>query len=231
MPRRRKSPAKPRRLPGEAKRDATRRHILEHALALFRAHGVDATTMREIATAAGLSLGATYYYFPSKEALVFAFYDANQDAMEAVATTGSLRDQLGALLHGKLRSLRDERPLLGTIVQRLVDPGDPLSAFSAETRAVRERAIELFERPLRATGLPTDTVRLVAHALWLFQLAVLLVFLHDASPNERRTHGLVDDALDLIVPLLPLCATPMGRGACERIIASLDRAGIAIRGA
>src|SRR5262249_3991252 len=64
--------------PDEKKSEATRRHLLERALVLFKERGVEATTMRDIAKAAGLSLGAAYYYFPSKEALVFAYYEANQ---------------------------------------------------------------------------------------------------------------------------------------------------------
>src|SRR5690348_1319578 len=69
---------RPKRLPDEKKRDATRRHLVERALALFQERGVEGTTMRDIAKAAGMSLGAAYYYFPSKEALVFAFYEDNQ---------------------------------------------------------------------------------------------------------------------------------------------------------
>ena len=63
---------------GERKSEATRRKLLERALRLFQHRGVEATTMRDIARAAGLSLGAAYYYFPSKEALLFAYYEANQ---------------------------------------------------------------------------------------------------------------------------------------------------------
>ena len=46
---------------------------------LFREKGFDATTIREIAARTGLSLGATYYYFPSKESIVAAYYDHVQD--------------------------------------------------------------------------------------------------------------------------------------------------------
>ena len=53
----------------------TRRQILETALALFRERGLDATTMRDIAAGAGLALGAAYYYFKGKEAIVGAYYD------------------------------------------------------------------------------------------------------------------------------------------------------------
>ena len=201
---------------------------MECALALFRAHGVDGTTMRDIADAAELSLGAAYYYFPSKEALVFAYYEGNQAVVEHLEPTGSLREQVGALMHAKLRSIRDDRHMLGTILPRLIDPGDPLSAFSAQTRSVRERAVDVFARPLRAAGLPADVVAIVAHALWVAQLGAMLVYLNDPSAHQKRTHGLVDDALDMLVPLLPVLAMPMGRNIVERVVRALDRAGIAV---
>jgi AcrR family transcriptional regulator len=219
-----------KRKPDEKKSEATRRHLLERALVLFREHGVEATTMRDIAKAAGLSLGAAYYYFASKEALVFAYYEQNQDVMEKLAANakGPLRERLGTLLHGKLRSIHDQRHMLGTIVQRLIDPGDPLSAFSAQSRAVRERAIAVFEQPLIAAGLPREVTRTAAHALWLFMLGMMLVYIKDDSPKQKRTHGLVDDALDMMVPMLPLLAMPMGQALVQRITGALDRAGIAV---
>ena len=225
MPRR-----KPVRRADEKKSDATRRHLLACALDLFQKHGVSETTMRDIAKAADLSLGAAYYYFPSKEALVFAFYEQNQAEMETLAATatGTLREKLGVMFHGKLRSIRAHRHMLGTIVQRLIDPGDPLSAFSAQSHAVRDRAFAVFDGPLREAGVPAETSPLVARALWLFMLSIMLVYINDTSPGEQRTHGLVDDALDMLVPLLPLLATPLGKTFTERINAALDRAGIAV---
>lgn len=220
----------PRRKPAEPKREVTRRRLLDRALKLFQQRGVEATTMRDIAKAAGLSLGAAYYYFPSKDALVFAYYEDNQAQMEALAerATGSVRDRLGAIFHGKLESVRPHRKMLATIVQRLVDPGDPVSAFSRQSHAVRERAIAVLDQALAETALPPEIRALAAHALWLFMLATLLVYLHDASPGEARTHGLVDDVLDLVLPLLPLLATPIGRAYCGRIFAALGRAGMAV---
>ncbi|MFO7252225.1 MAG: helix-turn-helix domain-containing protein [Actinomycetes bacterium] len=46
--------------------------ILRHARELFLAKGYDATTMAEIARRAGISKGAVYLEFPSKEALLDA---------------------------------------------------------------------------------------------------------------------------------------------------------------
>src|SRR3954451_18044441 len=68
-----------------AKRDATRENILTSALKLFREKGFEPTTMRDIAKAAGLSLGASYYYFKTKEAIVMAYYDRVQAEPTALA--------------------------------------------------------------------------------------------------------------------------------------------------
>jgi len=227
-PRPRTKPARTPRSGGEPKRDATRRRLLARALALFQRRGVEATTMRDIARAAKLSLGAAYYYFPSKEALVFAYYEDNHAELEAAfaRTTGTPRERLGAVFHERLTSVQAQRKMLAAIVGRLVDPGDPLSALSAQQRTVRTRAIAVFARALDGAHLSPEVRTLAAHALWLLMMAFLLLYVHDESPGQIRTHGLVDDTLDLIVPLLPMLSTPMGRALVDRAVASLRRAGI-----
>ena len=156
-----------KRRTGETKSEATRRVLLDKALALFQKHGVEATTMRDIARAANLSLGAAYYYFPSKEALMFAYYEQNQHAMEALAerARGTVRERLGAVMHGKLEAIRPQRAMLGAIVARLVDPRDPVGAFSAQTRAVRDRAMAVLESILAGANLPPEVLPLVVRAL------------------------------------------------------------------
>ncbi|HEY4057656.1 MAG TPA: TetR family transcriptional regulator [Kofleriaceae bacterium] len=214
-------------LPGEKKSDTTKRVLLERALALFQKRGVEATTMRDIAKAAGMSLGAAYYYFSSKEALLFAYYEDNQREMERVELpAGSVRERLGALFHAKLVSLAPQKKLLASIVHRFIDPADAVSAFSTQSATVRTHAIALIDRAIADSSVPADLRPLAAQALWLMQMAMLLVFVRDDSPGEKNTHRFVDDALDLVVPLLPLLATPMGAQLAKRIVDALGRAGI-----
>lgn len=214
----------------ERKRDATRRRLLDRALRLFQQRGVAETTMRSIARAAGLSLGAAYYYFPSKEALIFAYYDANQAEAEAAAerATGSVRDRLGAAFHARLASLQPVRRMLASLVGRLTDPADPLSALSPQQRDVRERSIAVLARIVADAGLSPASVRLAASALWLCQLAAMLIYVHDPTPDQARTHRLIDDGLDLVVPMLPVLDTPLGRELARRVLAALDHAGISL---
>ncbi len=59
----------------EAHVEARRRQILEAAFACFAARGFQRTTMREISRKAGLSSGAVYLYYESKEEMVRALAD------------------------------------------------------------------------------------------------------------------------------------------------------------
>ena len=54
--------------PGEG--STTRRRILQIALTLMSQRGVDGTSMRDLASAAGLNVASLYHYFPSKRDLL-----------------------------------------------------------------------------------------------------------------------------------------------------------------
>ena len=56
----------------EAEGSATRRRILNIALTLMSQRGVDGTSMRDLAGAAGLNVASLYHYFPSKRDLLEA---------------------------------------------------------------------------------------------------------------------------------------------------------------
>ncbi|TIV68348.1 MAG: TetR/AcrR family transcriptional regulator [Mesorhizobium sp.] len=49
-----------------------REELLDHAQALFLTHGYDKASLNDVIAAAGISKGAFYHYFPSKEALLEA---------------------------------------------------------------------------------------------------------------------------------------------------------------
>ena len=115
------------------KGEETKQRILSCALALFRARGFEATTMREVAAEAGLSLGAAYHYFDSKEAIVLGYYDSVQTAHDQAVRamlpeTRGLRDRIGAAMHAKFDILEDaeqgRRPRAGEAEPDGEDDGD-----------------------------------------------------------------------------------------------------------
>ena len=59
----------------QARSHETRSRILQSAIDLFSKEGYDATGVAEICTAAGVSKGAFYHHFPTKQALFLALLD------------------------------------------------------------------------------------------------------------------------------------------------------------
>lgn len=68
-----------------------RAKILKVASRLFRERGIDGVNVAQVMAAAGLTHGAFYGYFESKEALVAASLQESKSAMEPVTITGRTR--------------------------------------------------------------------------------------------------------------------------------------------
>src|SRR5262245_20865442 len=103
-----------------AKAEATRAQILSAAVALFSEHGFATATMREIAARAGVATGAAYYYFPSKDAIVLAFYEQAQTDLapqleQALAKSKDLKQRLRVILECKLNYFAPSRRFLATL--------------------------------------------------------------------------------------------------------------------
>ena len=65
----------------EERAERARTQILDAALKLFAHRGFGATTVREIADAAGLSHGNVYYHFPDKKEILHALIQKYMDAI------------------------------------------------------------------------------------------------------------------------------------------------------
>jgi chaperone LolA len=214
------TPPTPRRtVPSPRRRSAiTRSRVLEAALDLFRRQGFEATTMRDIASAAGISLGASYYYFPHKEAIVEAYYESVQSEHRArlagvPSARADLRARLGIVMHTKLDIIERDRWLLGGLFRFVGEPGHRLSPFGAGTAQHRRQAIGVFEDAVRDSrpALPPDLESVLPGALWLLHMGLILYFIHDDSPNHQRTRALTDAALDLVSQLVRISSHPLLR--------------------
>jgi AcrR family transcriptional regulator len=206
--------------------DATRDHILAVALRLFRKRGFDRTTMREVARSAKISLGAAYYYFPSKEALVHAFYAeaqrAHRERVEALcARSTSLVERVRGALETKVDVVNEDRALLGALFRYVGDADHPLSVFGEATAAQRGAAIAVFELALEGAdpALPPPLRPAAARALWLVHLGLLLYWIHDPSTDQRRTRRLIARTAELVTTISRLAAVP---GAASVLAPLLD---------
>ncbi len=66
---------KKQRVPNSERRKASIKAVLDSALGLFVTQGYDATSMDDIASRAGLTKGAVYFYFKDKVSLLHALLE------------------------------------------------------------------------------------------------------------------------------------------------------------
>jgi AcrR family transcriptional regulator len=222
-----------RAVPQRAASEETRRLILDTALALFRERGFDETTIRDIAARAGLSLGAAYYYFKSKEAIVGAYYDYVQHehlarAREAFARDGDLRARLRVALHSKIEIMREDRRLLRALFRYGGDPDHVLSWFGPATREQRQLSITVFAEAIAGERLPDDLRDAAPVLLWAMHMGILLYFLFDASPEQRNTRRLIDASVDFAVDVKRVAMSALLRPMRRRVMGILREAGLLI---
>ena len=198
------------------KAEHTRRQILETALRLFRERGYEGTTMRAIASEAGVSIGNAYYYFKSKEHLIQAYYGRSHvEHLNACADlltdqTG-LRERLHGVLRAKIDTSMAYHRFAGQLFKTAADPASPLSPFSAESTPVRSEATELMAQVVEGSDarVSPELEAELPNLLWLYLMGIVLFWIHDDSEECRRTYKLIDRTVDIVVRLINLSSLPL----------------------
>ncbi|MBO9539761.1 TetR/AcrR family transcriptional regulator [bacterium] len=111
----------------------TQEAIFEAAMALFGAQGYEATTIEEIAQAAGVSKGTFFNYFPTKDAIL---------AHISVRHLARLIDEQEALLADSRTTRERLKRLFGTLVSRFVAEARDINVSIALAHQRYGRAIE-----------------------------------------------------------------------------------------
>jgi AcrR family transcriptional regulator len=221
------SPAADR--PRRARGEQTRQLILDTALRLFRERGYAETTMRAIAREAGVAVGNAYYYFDSKEHLIQGFYDRNQAAHRIAAepVLANERDfaaRLRGVLHAGIDVNAPYHAFAATFFKTAAEPSSPLSPFSPESSPAREAAIGIFREVVDGSSarLDPELRKELPELLWLGWMGVVLFWVHDKSPNQRRTRRLIEGAVPLVDRLVGLARMRVLRPALRQILSLID---------
>jgi AcrR family transcriptional regulator len=202
----------------------TRGKILEAALALFRERGFEETTMREIATRAGVASGLAYYYFASKDAIVLAFYQQAKgeliEVLEPAHKEKRLAARLQAIIEAKFSYFKPNRRFLGALMAHAADPANSLSPFGEPSREIRDFDVAQFERALEETGtsVASDLAPHIAKILWFYQMGLLLFWIYDRSPQQRRSRDLLEASLKIVVMLIKVSNLPLMRPARRSVV-------------
>ena len=211
---------------GAAKSARTRAAILETALRLFRERGYEETTMRAIATEAGVSVGNAYYYFASKEHLIQAFYDQAYLQHEAVARPilageKDLTLRMVAVMEAWLDLMDPYREFAGAFFKNAAEPTSPLSPFSAESAPARNASIALWRDVVEGsdTKVAKALRKELPELLWLYFMGIVLFWVHDSSDDAARTRLLARRTAPLVVRGIGLARLPVLRATIADLVA------------
>jgi len=143
----------------ERKRRETLQRIAETGLKLFLANGYDATTLDDIAEAAGISRRTFFYYFKSKEDILLAWQSGVSDAIRTALLAES-PDQapLDAVRNALLKLASRQQPDDAIVVDRLLRSTETLRAskqakYVQQEEALFEALCEVWPQPKRRNAL------------------------------------------------------------------------------
>ena len=217
-------PRKRGRPPGPtAQGVAARDRLYATAIRLITQRGYDETTLRDIAKAAGVSVGLLYRYFPSKQAVIIALYDelsADYSLQAEAMPSGRWRERFLFALNTSVQVLEPHRLVLRALIPVLVgDPND--GVFAESTSFSRARVQGAFENAVAgATDAPRASLAAaLGRLLYLVHLAVLLWWLLDKSAKQRATRGLVM----LTEQILPSAALTLRLPPIRRFVLTIDQ--------
>jgi AcrR family transcriptional regulator len=188
--------------------------------------------MRDIAAKAGVALGGTYYYFSSKDAIVLAFYREMQDTStsmvsDTLVNKKKLKDRIRAVLDERLKLLEPNRKFCAALFRHAPDGSDPLSPFSEQTQLIRDAAIGQMKMAMEGgdVKIPPDLKSRLFYLLWLYQMALIMFWLYDRTPNQEKTQKLLDKSLGLLVNLLRVSSLPLMRPLRKTVLELVEAAG------
>ena len=193
-----------------------RHRLYETAIRMIGERGYEATTLRDVARAAGVSVGLLYRYFPSKRAIVLSLYDelsAEYAARAMQMPSRKWRERFVFALRTCLDVLGPYRSTLSAL--RPVLLGDQEESLFADKTAFSRRRVEAVfitsvEQATDAPGVRLSEA--LGRLLYLLHLAVILWWLLDRSPKQSATHALIVLIEKILPPFGVALLLPQVRG-------------------
>lgn len=207
------------------KSEDTRRKISDIALASFQERGYEQTTLRLIASEAGISVGNAYYYFPTKNHLVQELYLSVQHRHLDVVTpliegVTDLSARLEIALLTGLDELQPYHASAPGFLSAAIAPQSPVSPFGEDSAEPRALAMSVFDLVVEGstTVVPADLRRRLPELLWLAYMGLALFFVYDRSDAQQKSRRIVKRATKLLGSLLPLLRLPFVRGPLNEFL-------------
>lgn len=172
--------------------------------------GTKGATMREIARKAGLGDATIYNYFPTKEAIVYAYYDDQLrvvvERLRSIADFNefNLREQLQTFFETQLEIFLPDREFVDATFNAI---SFSMGQDYQQVKPIRGRFFrvvsDMFEAAIESREIPDQVfVELSCQCFWDYYVGLVYYWLKDRSDQFRNTTILIDKSLDLAVAFI-----------------------------
>jgi AcrR family transcriptional regulator len=174
--------------------ETRRSQLLDIALALFAARGVENVSIKDLATEAGVAQGLIYHYFQSKDELLSAVFQRHNPLPQIQQIIGEIdalpaREGLVLFAQRVVALLPEKRLILRLLARELLSPRSNLlvQAFPSREEAVIELS-EYLQCRIDAGELRLHQPRISVH---MFVSSLLTLVLLE-QPIEPMIHELLE---------------------------------------
>jgi AcrR family transcriptional regulator len=207
----------------------TRERLLEVALAQFNANGFNQTSMRDLAAAADLSLGAFYYHFKNKEELVQVYYEGTLErfargSKKIFSESKKFEERLIKTIQFRIKSFQENRDLLVALSRAAVDPRSDLSPFGARQKTIRDQTIAVFSEMIEGSDLKFNKrlQPVLPMLLWMYMMGIIFFWVYDESVNQKKTFQIIEQLTPLICRLIRFSRVPLSGRVISPILNVLN---------
>jgi len=208
-----------------AKSDDTRAKITQTAIESFRERGYDQTTIRLLASEAGISVGNAYYYFPTKNHLVQELYlrvqaDHLDRVHEAFGSNTDIAKRLEIAMLCGLDATGPYHDSAPGFLAAAIAPTSAVSPFGADAAESRRMAIQVFQEVVDGctNTIPADLKRQLPELLWLAYMGLTLFWVYDMSEGQAKSRSLARAGSKLFGAALPLARLAFARGPLNQLL-------------
>lgn len=174
----------------EGKRDTKLPEILRAALELFTEKGIHATTTKDIARRAGVSEGALYRHFQSKQELAedlylthLSYFTAQLDRSVLVAPT--LKERIHALVEGCFRFFDEDRTLFTYLI---LSEHNELGRTSRKVRHIRHLVRDILQDGQKNGEVRPGSLEILGAAVIGIMIRVAIFRIYGLLQGDLRNH-------------------------------------------
>lgn len=191
-------------------KEKNRKKIIQIAVDVMIEQGFKSATMRAIAKKAEIGDATIYNYFPTKESILFAYYEEKlKECAERLRSVDkfnefTLNEQLQTFIHTQLELFLPDREFIDLSFKRIFFS---LSQNYQQMKPIRQIFAmivdDMFKAAIEVNEIPDQIFQdMIYLLLWDSFVGIVIFWLNDRSEQFNDTTVLVDKSLDLLCPIL-----------------------------